>query len=367
MQDLYVGIMSGTSLDGIDIALTALDSPQRAELIGAACIPFPQDLHDDLLSLCSPGAEELRRAGMAGQAWARLAAEGVKKLLDQCGVDAGRVSAIGSHGQTVRHHPELGFSVQIGAPALLAELCGIKVVSDFRSRDLAAGGEGAPLVPAFHDWLLRSQTSSRILVNIGGFANLTVLEPGREVTGFDSGPGNVLLDHWIRKQKGLPFDDGGTWAQKGRYSEPLLNQMLNDPYFSRTGPKSTGREYFNPVWLTNQLDAFSDRIDCCDIQATLAELTARTIARAVKVQSSAVAEVYICGGGARNHHLMKRLQALLAPAQVSSTAALGVDPDWMEAIAFAWLAWRCENGQAGNLPAVTGARGERVLGAIYPA
>ncbi len=367
MQEFYVGIMSGTSLDGIDIALTALDSPQHAELISAACVPFPQDLHDDLLALCSPGAEELRRAGLAGQAWARLAAQGVNNLLAECGVDATCVNAIGSHGQTIRHHPELGFSVQIGAPALLAELCGIDVVSDFRSRDLAAGGEGAPLVPAFHDWLLRSETRSRILINIGGFANLTVLEPGGAVTGFDSGPGNVLLDHWIHKQKGLPFDDGGAWAQEGRYNALLLEQMLNDPYFSRTGPKSTGREYFNPVWLTNQLDAFADVIDSCDVQATLAELTARTIGNAVQAQSSAIQEVYICGGGARNEHLMKRLQALLAPVQVHSTAALGVDPDWMEAIAFAWLAWRCVKRQPGNLPAVTGAKGQRVLGTIYPA
>ena len=187
------------------------------------------------------------------------------------------------------------------------------------------------------------------------------------MTGFDSGPGNVLLDHWIRKQRGLPFDDGGAWAQEGRYNALLLDQMLNDPYFSRTGPKSTGREYFNPVWLTNQLDAFTDPIESRDVQATLAELTARTIANAVQDQPTIVKEVYICGGGARNLHLMQRLQALLSPAHVCSTTALGVDPDWMEAIAFAWLAWRCVKGQPGNLPAVTGARGERVLGAIYPA
>jgi len=362
----HVGIMSGTSLDGVDIALTSFPpASPRATLIGALCLPLPPDLRSDLLALCQPGADEVRRAGVAGQQWARLAAQGVNQLLQQHGISASQVAAIGSHGQTIRHHPESGFSVQIGAPALLAELCGIDVISDFRSRDLAAGGEGAPLVPAFHAWLLSDPEQSRVLINIGGFANLTLLSGDEQVCGFDSGPGNVLLDYWTQQHTGQLFDADGTWARSGQVIPGLLDRLLQDPYFSRTAPKSTGREYFHPAWLQQHLDGRHDRP--ADVQATLLELTARTIAEALAGCQSQPEAVYICGGGARNGFLMERLQQLLVPRPVQSTAALGVDPDWMEAMAFAWLAWRCQLRQSGNLPAVTGAKGKRILGAIYPA
>lgn len=365
MEQLYVGIMSGTSLDGIDIALTSFcPSAQRATLLGALCEPFPSALRDDLLSLCQPGADEIRRAGVAGQRWAALAAQGVSRLLQKQGVAEHQVTAIGSHGQTIRHHPESGFSVQIGAPALLAELCGIDVICDFRNRDLAAGGEGAPLVPAFHAWLLTSPLHSRALVNIGGFANLTLLSD-QHVTGFDSGPGNVLLDYWSQQHTGQLFDANGAWARSGQVLPSLLEKMLQDPYFSRTAPKSTGREYFHPAWLEQQLNG--QEHTPVHVQATLLELTARTIVDALESCQSPSEEIYICGGGVRNGYLMERLQQLLAPRLVLSTAALDVDPDWMEAMAFAWLAWRCHSRQSGNLPAVTGARGRRILGAVYPA
>lgn len=366
MSALYVGIMSGTSLDGIDIALVSFESRQ-ATLLGATCLPFPDSLHHDLLTLCKPGTDEIHRAGLAGAAWARLAATGVEALLAEHRISPSQVRAIGSHGQTIRHHPELGFSCQIGAPALLAELSGIAVVSDFRSRDLAAGGQGAPLVPAFHHWLLGSPDRTRVLVNIGGFANLTILDPDCPASGFDSGPGNVLLDEWISRNHGKPFDRDGQWARSGKVVNELLDRMLADPYFHRPAPKSTGREYFNASWLDGILDYPSDASAAADVQATLLELTARSISKDVNAAAPAVPEVYICGGGARNGFLMERLGQLLSPAVVQSTQALGVDADWMEAIAFAWLAWRFDRREPANLPAVTGARGERVLGALYPA
>ncbi|SDS96574.1 anhydro-N-acetylmuramic acid kinase [Halopseudomonas xinjiangensis] len=368
MPSLHVGIMSGTSLDGIDIAVASLDSDHRsAELLGAICLPLPPELKTQLLDLCQPGTDEVRRAAAAGQAWARLAAEGVATLLMRCNLQAADILTIGSHGQTIRHHPELGFSLQIGAPALLAELTGITVITDFRSRDVAAGGQGAPLVPAFHDWLLSDPNATRVLVNIGGFANLTILQPGLSVTGFDSGPGNVLMDAWCALHTGRAFDAGGAWASRGRPIPPLLASMLADPYFSKTGPKSTGREYFNQAWLKARLQGFPFQPEAVDVQATLLELTAQTIAAAANEHNVAGGDLFICGGGARNDYLMLRLQQLLSDASVRSTEALGVDPDWMEAMAFAWLASRCISGRPGNLPAVTGARGPRVLGAIYQA
>lgn len=366
MDTLYIGIMSGTSLDGVDIALTAFSSEtQSATLLAALCMPLSPELRNELLALCQPGADEIRRAGLAGQKWARLAADGIHQLLHQQGLSASQVAAIGSHGQTIRHHPESGFSVQIGAPALLAELCDIDVISDFRNRDLAAGGEGAPLVPAFHAWLLHDAQQTRALINIGGFANLTLLAQDGQISGFDSGPGNVLLDHWVHRHLGKPFDADGGWARSGRILPDLLERMLADPYFSRPAPKSTGREYFHSDWLQHQLG--NSRHAPADVQATLLELTARTIAQALASCQPQPTASYVCGGGAHNGLLMERLRQLLPGCSVTTTAALGVDPDWMEAMAFAWLAWRCHQRLSGNLPAVTGARGKRILGAIYPA
>lgn len=366
MSNLYVGIMSGTSLDGIDIALSRFDDTHQAHCLDALCLPFPDDLRQQLLDLCSPSSDELFQAGIAGNAWARLAADGVAQLLARQHASPDQVRAIGSHGQTVRHHPEHGFSLQIGAPSLLAELTGIDVIADFRSRDLAAGGEGAPLVPAFHHWLLSSPETTRTLVNIGGFANLTILRPGHSVFGFDSGPGNALMDNWAQRHIGTPYDANGQWAAEGEVHRALLDRMLADPYFARSGPKSTGREYFHEAWLAEHLQHVPG-VSAKDVQATLAALTATTIVTSLKQAANDTSELFICGGGARNAHLMNLLQQLLPEQKIQSTEALGVSPDWMEAMAFAWLAWRFDQRLTGNLPSVTGARGERILGALYPA
>lgn len=370
MCALYVGIMSGTSLDGIDIALSRFDPErQQAECLDALCLNIPDDLKEHLLALCTPAASELVRAGQAGNRWATIAADGVRQLLLRNQLTASDIRAIGSHGQTVRHHPELGFSLQIGAPALLAELTGIDVISDFRSRDLAAGGEGAPLVPAFHSWLLSDPQQTRTLINVGGFANLSIMRPGYPPAGFDSGPGNALMDSWIQQHKGVAFDDSGNWARQGVVLPQLLQTMLSDPYFARVGPKSTGREYFNSAWLTGCLSQLGVEAQTRaeDVQATLLALTANSIADSVKRAADDCHAVYLCGGGARNTLLLEQLQELLPQQKVETSKALGVDPDWMEAIAFAWLAWRFDERLAGNLPSVTGARGERILGALYPA
>lgn len=366
MSDLYVGIMSGTSLDGIDIALSRFNETHQAECLDALCVPMPPELRQQLLDLCSPSSDELFQAGMAGNAWASLAADGVAQLLARSHISPTEIRAIGSHGQTVRHHPEHGFSLQIGAPSLLAELTGIDVIADFRSRDLAAGGEGAPLVPAFHHWLLSSPETTRTLVNIGGFANLTILRPEHPVFGFDSGPGNALMDNWAQRHIGTPYDADGRWAAQGEAHQELLERMLSDPYFARSGPKSTGREYFHEAWLAEHLQHIPT-VSAADVQATLATLTATTIADSLRRAAKDTSELFICGGGARNAHLMGILQRLLPEQNVQSTEALGVSPDWMEAMAFAWLAWRFDQRLPGNLPSVTGARGERVLGALYPA
>lgn len=368
MRSLYVGIMSGTSLDGIDIALSRFNpDSQQAECLDALCLNIPDDLKTQLLNLCIPADNELVRAGQAGNRWASLTASGVHQLLQRNRLIPSDIRSIGSHGQTIRHHPELGFSMQIGAPALLAERTGISVISDFRSRDLAAGGEGAPLVPAFHNWLLSDPEQTRTLINIGGFSNLTIMRPGQPPAGFDSGPGNALMDGWIQQHKSRAFDESGNWARQGRVIPQLLQSMLGDSYFARTGPKSTGREYFNQSWLNAHLAPLETETRAEDIQATLLALTVHSIAESVKRTANDSSALYLCGGGARNTLLLEQLQKLLPHQQVATTQVLGVDPDWMEAMAFAWLAWRFDERLTGNLPSVTGASGERVLGALYPA
>jgi anhydro-N-acetylmuramic acid kinase len=361
---LYIGVMSGTSLDGLDIALVEQGASTR--LIGSHYVPLPPSLRADLLSLCASGPDEVARVALAENAWASLAAEGVAQLLQTTGVAARAVRAIGSHGQTIRHEPARGFTVQIGNPALLAERCGITVVADFRRRDVAAGGQGAPLVPAFHEALFSHQGEAVAVVNIGGFSNLSLIRPEQPVSGFDCGPGNVLLDAWIHACQGELYDRNGDWAATGTLDQALLNTLMADPFFATTGPKSTGREVFNLPWLQAHLAAHP-QVAPPDVQATLLEVTARTIANALLKDMPAPDGVFVCGGGAHNSALMARLQALIANAPVTSTAALDVDPDWMEAMAFAWLAHCCLDGIPANRPAVTGARGLRVLGAIYPA
>ncbi|WLH67985.1 anhydro-N-acetylmuramic acid kinase [Pseudomonas sp. FP2309] len=362
-MSLYIGVMSGTSLDGLDIAL--IEQGPAIRLIATHYVPMPDTLRAELLSLCASGPDEIARSAMAQQRWVSLAAQGIQALLKQHNLKPLDIRAIGSHGQTIRHEPARGFTVQIGNPAMLTELTDITVVSDFRSRDVAAGGQGAPLVPAFHEALFGESTGNRAVLNVGGFSNLSLIETGKPVAGFDCGPGNVLLDAWIHLQRGEHFDRDGQWAASGKVEPQLLNALLSDPFFLTKGPKSTGREVFNLQWLRQhlgQLPAFQAQ----DVQATLLELTAQTIVESLQTAQPTTETLLVCGGGAHNGTLMNRLATLLPSTQVSSTAAYGVDPDWVEAMAFAWLAHCCLNGIAANRPSVTGARGLRVLGAIYP-
>ena len=361
---LYIGVMSGTSLDGLDIALIELDP--SIKLIATHYIPMPDALRTELLGLCASGPDEIARSAIAQQHWVTLAALGIHTLLGQQNLKPEDIRAIGSHGQTIRHEPARGFTVQIGNPALLTELSGITVVGDFRSRDVAAGGQGAPLVPAFHEALFGESTGNRAVLNVGGFSNLSLIETDKPVAGFDCGPGNVLLDAWIHQQRGEHFDRGGQWAASGKVEAQLLNALLSDPFFLATGPKSTGREVFNLSWLQHHLGRLPT-FESQNVQATLLELTALTIVESLQSAQSHTETLLVCGGGAHNATLMDRLSALLPGTQVDSTASYGVDPDWVEAMAFAWLAHCCLEGIAANRPSVTGARGLRVLGAIYPA
>ncbi|WDH52821.1 anhydro-N-acetylmuramic acid kinase [Pseudomonas chlororaphis] len=361
---LYIGVMSGTSLDGLDIAL--IEQTPAIRLIATHYIPMPESLRAELLGLCASGPDEIARSAIAQQNWVKLAAQGIHSLLAQQQLKPADIRAIGSHGQTIRHEPTRGFTVQIGNPALLTELTGITVVSDFRSRDVAAGGQGAPLVPAFHEALFDQSCGKRAVLNVGGFSNLSLIESDKPVAGFDCGPGNVLLDAWINAQRGENYDRDGQWAASGQVEPLLLNALLSDPFFATQGPKSTGREVFNLEWLQEHL-ARLPALPPENVQATLLELTALTIVESLQAAQTDTQELLVCGGGAHNSALMNRLSSLLPNTAVSSTATHGVDPDWVEAMAFAWLAHCCLEGIAANRPSVTGARGLRILGAIYPA
>lgn len=360
----YIGVMSGTSLDGLDFAL--IEQGERTTLLATHYEPMPSRLKQDLLELCASGPDELARAAMAEQAWAELASSGIHKLLGKTKTDASTIRAIGSHGQTVRHEPQRGFTIQIGNPSLLAELTSISVVTDFRRRDIAAGGQGAPLVPAFHEAVFGDAARVRAVLNIGGFSNLSLLSPGKATRGFDCGPGNVLLDAWIQRHHDRPYDRNGDWASSGRVDTELLATLLSDNFFATQGPKSTGRELFNLSWLDARLASYPG-VPPEDVQATLLELTARSICDSLSATQPETQDVLVCGGGAHNGALMNRLQALMPACRVTSTADSGIEPDWIEAMAFAWLAHCCIEGIAANRPEVTGARGPRVLGAIYPA
>ncbi|KAF1003281.1 MAG: Anhydro-N-acetylmuramic acid kinase [Pseudomonas sp.] len=360
---LYLGVMSGTSLDGLDIAL--VEQGSSTTLLASHYIPMPPDLRSELLALCASGPDELARAALAENRWVGLAAEGIQELLARQNLDATAVRAIGSHGQTVRHEPQLGFTVQIDNPALLAELTGIDVIADFRRRDVAAGGQGAPLVPAFHQALFAVPDKQRAVLNIGGFSNVSLLAADQPVRGFDCGPGNVLLDSWIHHCRGEHYDRDGAWAASGRVDERLLQQFLSDPFFAARGPKSTGRERFNLGWLLQHLER-QPNLAAADVQATLLELSATSIAHSLLDAMPDCDEVLVCGGGAFNAQLMQRLAAHLPRAQVCSTATQGVAPEWIEAMAFAWLAHRFLERAPGNCPEVTAAQGPRILGALYP-
>jgi anhydro-N-acetylmuramic acid kinase len=353
---LYVGLMSGTSLDGVDAVL--VDAAAAPRLLASVHHAFDEPLRRELLALNSPGENEVDRCARLGNELARRYAAAVAELLQGCGKNPADVRAIGCHGQTVRHRPDRGYTVQIGNAALLAELAGIAVVADFRSRDIAAGGQGAPLAPAFHATLFRHRSENRVVVNIGGIANVTRLPIEGTILGFDCGPGNCLLDLWAAKHLGKPYDANGAWAAGGEVIPALLDRLRDEPFLYAPPPKSTGRDLFNHAWLDARLRAEEPRA----VQATLLEFTARCIVDACKGASRLI----VCGGGSENGALMRRLAALLDPMAVESSAVHGLDPSLVEATAFAWLAERTLTGAPGNLAEVTGARGPRVLGAIYP-
>jgi anhydro-N-acetylmuramic acid kinase len=359
--ELFAGLMSGTSLDGVDAVLADF-SVMPPRVLARAHLDFDPALRAELLALNGPGADELDRAARCANELARRYAAAVGEVLARARLAPGALRAVGCHGQTVRHRPERGYTVQLGNAALLAELCGARVVSDFRSRDIAAGGQGAPLAPAFHAAVLRSSTEPRAVLNVGGIANVTWLPATGAVSGFDTGPGNCLMDLWASLHLGRPMDAQGAWAAGAQADAALLQALLVEPYFARRPPKSTGRDLFNENWLRARLPASADaRV----VQATLLELTARSIADAMAQHCRDAGRLIVCGGGVRNRALMTRLATLLAPVPVESSTAHGIDPGLVEPLAFAWLAREALNGTAASLPSVTGAQGARVLGAIY--
>ncbi|MDH6169562.1 anhydro-N-acetylmuramic acid kinase [Variovorax boronicumulans] len=371
--ELFIGLMSGTSLDGVDGVLADFSSG-RIAVKAYATAEFPVALRAELMALNTPGDNELHRAALAGNGLARAYAGVVHQLLADSGIAAGAVTAIGAHGQTVRHRPlefdDVGYTLQINNPSLLAELTGIDVVGDFRSRDLAAGGQGAPLVPAFHRALFARADETVAVLNIGGISNLSLLPAtnapdGAIVLGFDCGPGNALMDHWCQTYQGQPFDRGGQWAASGQVLPQLLAQLQAEAYFAKAPPKSTGRDLFNPTWLASHLGTTA--MAPADVQATLTELTASACAADLVNYGKDSKLLIVCGGGALNDHLLARLRALLPGVQVVASTDQSLPPQQVEAAAFAWLARSTVRREAGNLASVTGARGARVLGAIYPA
>jgi len=369
---LYIGLMSGTSLDGIDAVLAKIGPNGETSAQMAVSSPFSPNLRKALFELQTPGANELHREKQAGSALALAYAETVNQLLKKANLQASDIAAIGAHGQTIRHQPHLGdlaYTHQTLNPALLAERTGIDVIADFRSRDIAAGGHGAPLVPAFHAQQF-SSTENLAILNIGGIANLTLLPNTGEVTGFDCGPGNMLMDAWIHQHQGNPFDEDGNWALQGKINEALLTRMLDDPFFSKTPPKSTGRDDFHLDWLQEKVGKDNHRAE--DVQATLLHLTAHSALEALVSHAPQTQQLIVCGGGAKNNALMNLLKAKVqqffkAPLEINTSDSLGIDPQLVEGLAFAWLAWAYKEKRPANLPAVTGAKGPRILGACYPA
>lgn len=359
---IYLGLMSGTSMDSMDGALVDF-SANTPRLLATRTKPFDPSLRQQLLELCQTPAHPA--LGLLDQQLGEQFAQLALELLKQTGIDVEQVRAIGSHGQTVFHQPpangQNGFSVQIADPNVIAYRTGITTVADFRRRDMAAGGQGAPLVPAFHRAVFHAANRDRIIVNLGGMANITILPASGKVTGFDTGPGNVLLDGWINRHLNKPYDENGQWAASGNINQELLDRWLREPYFHRAPPKSTGRELFNMEWLDRHIDS---ALKPADVQATLTALTARSIADAIASHASSTQEIFVCGGGAHNTQLIKQLGAYTR-LPVESTSALGMNPQWVEAVAFAWLAKQAMEGKTGNLPEVTGARHAVTLGGIY--
>ena len=370
----YIGMMSGTSLDGVDgVLMTADDGPGHSlRMLAAAYQPFDSDLRAAAMALQTSGGDELHREALLANRIARAYAACAAELLASTGLSADAITALGAHGQTLRHRPESGYTCQSINAALLAELCGIDVIADFRSRDVAAGGQGAPLVPAFHQAMFAQAGECRVVANIGGISNISILDgmAGSAVTGFDTGPGNMLMDGWIMQHQNLAFDAGGAWAASGTVQAELLARLRSDAFFTKPPPKSTGRDLFDMAWLAAHLDGFKD-VAPADVQATLLALTATTMADAIAATAPEALAVYVCGGGAFNAELLVRLEKALqargVATIVTSTAALGVSPTHVEALAFAWLAQRFDQRRHGSLASVTGAAGGRILGALHPA
>ena len=371
-HSLYIGLMSGTSLDGIDAVLAKIGPNGEASALDAISTPFSPELRKVLFELQSPGSNELHREKQAGNALALAYADAVDQLLKKAMLQSSDITAIGAHGQTIRHQPHLGdmaYTHQTLNPALLAEKTDIDVIADFRSRDLAAGGHGAPLVPAFHAQQFASPENLAIL-NIGGIANLTLLPKNGEVTGFDCGPGNMLMDIWIHEHQGHVFDEDGQWALQGRVNEALLAKMLADSFFAKAPPKSTGRDDFHLAWLQEKIG--TDNYLSEDVQATLLHLTAHSTLEALVRYAPQTEKLIVCGGGARNNALMNLLKVKVQhffkqPLEIATSESAGIDPQLVEGLAFAWLAWAHKEKRPANLPAVTGAKGPRILGACYPA
>lgn len=371
MTSIYIGVMTGTSMDGIDIVAASFEP---LKLHATLTIPFDTDLKDELMSLTLPGDNEIDRMGKADVTLARKIAKGINQLIKKNNLDRKTIKAIGSHGQTIRHRPQDGFTLQLGDPNLITEITKIPVVSDFRRRDLAAGGQGAPLVPAFHQAIFQHETRDRVILNLGGIANISILPANQsQISGFDTGPGNILMDGWCRRYTGQPYDENGNWAANGTPIRALLDRLYSHDFFGKKPPKSTGREEFNLDWLDEQIidwrnDAEYEEIDDLpeNIQATLAKLTVRAIQKAIYRSGIQDGEVYVCGGGAYNSFILEQLRWRLRKHEwtVQTTDVIGISPTWVESTAFAWLAMRFVTQQTGNLPAVTGADATRILGTI---
>ncbi len=367
MGNYYIGLISGTSMDGIDAALVQFGE-SSVEILKTRNHHYPPELREQLIrAVRKPDNCTVDTVGELDQRVAACFRDAATELLQDADLGIEAIVAIGTHGQTLRHQPDAKhpFTMQIGDPSVIAQGTGIMTIGDFRSTDIALGGQGAPLTPPFHEWLLRRPGSNRVVLNIGGIANVTIL-PGdkSDTTGFDTGPGNTLLDAWIAEHLDKTFDQDGAWAATGTVDDDLLARLLDDPYFAAPPPKSTGFEYFNLRWLQS---AGAAELQAADVQATLCAVTAQSIAKAIMSFAADTSEVFVCGGGVHNTELMRRLKDALPGLQIASTSVLGLDPDWVEAAAFAWLAMRTSKNLPGNLPAVTGASRAAVLGAIYPA
>ncbi|MBV1881755.1 MAG: anhydro-N-acetylmuramic acid kinase [Pseudomonadales bacterium] len=369
---LFIGLMSGTSVDGIDAALVDF-SGNMPQLIAHNETSFPEEIRNNILTLCSSGDNEIDRCGQLDIEIGHLFSQAVNALLIKAKISATEILAIGSHGQTVRHRPALpsAFTLQIGDPNTIAHQTGITTIADFRRKDIALGGQGAPLLPAFHRAVFKSSSKHTAIVNIGGFGNVTLLNPLKQwPLGFDTGPGNTLLDLWIHQHQGKQYDENGNWASQGFVNKKLLSELMADPYFQLPPPKSTGREYFNLAWLNAYLEKVGTPIQPVDIQATLLLLTAQSIVDAIKIYGPDTEEILVCGGGVHNKRLMKAISTtaqkqFTSTVETLSTEMRGVNPDYMESMGFAWLAMQTLERKPGNLPSVTGARKEAVLGAVY--